>query len=333
MTTATGAPAVAVPVLKSLLSADALAGVVEQAYGLADVRCQLIKAVTLDTYKVLSRSGPFVLRVYPAARRTEDEVRGELEFLVRLDESGIPVTVPVARPDGSCYIALDAPEGTRFGVLFGFAAGQPLSDKPTPENLRAYGALLARVHQAADAMPPIGSRAPLTVEELVDESLEELLRAFGARSSAGYMGRYAAEMVRPVIAALPTEPPAYGFCHGDPGTGNALVTSDGRITLLDFDFCGPAWRAHDLAVALNDIPEDEARHFLDGYRGARPLPADEAAAIPHLQAAHYLWVLAMRTRYLNEWGTFVFPEQRVIQTFGKIESLVARLKKARAAKV
>jgi Ser/Thr protein kinase RdoA (MazF antagonist) len=322
---------VAVPILKSLLSADALAEVVAREYGLEDVRCQLIKAVTLDTYMVRSRSGSFALRVYPAVRRTEEEVRGELEFLVRLDAAGVPVTVPVALPDGSRYLPLAAPEGTRFGVLFGFAAGQGLNERLLPENLRGYGALLARMHQAADAMPPIPARPALTLEELVDRPLEVLVRAFGARSSAGSMGRYAAALVRPVIEALPVEAPVYGFCHGDPGTSNALVTSDGRLTLLDFDFCGPAWRAHDLAVAMNDVPDENVKDFLDGYRGVRPLSADEVTSIPSFQAAHYLWLLAMRTRYLNEWGTFIFPEEQVIRTFARIEGLVAKLKKPAAA--
>jgi Ser/Thr protein kinase RdoA (MazF antagonist) len=322
---------VAVPILKSLLSADGLAEVIGREYGLEDVRCQLIKAVTLDTYMVRSRAGSFALRVYPAERRTEDEVKGELEFLVRLDAAGIPVTVPVARADGSRYLALAAPEGTRLAVLFGFAAGQALAERPSADSLRAYGALLARMHQAADAMPPIPARPALTVETLVDAPLEELVRAFGSRSSAGSMGRYAAALVRPVIAELPLEAPVYGFCHGDTGTGNALVTSDGRLTLIDFDFCGPGWRAHDLAVAMNDIPDAFASAFLDGYREVRPLSAEEVESIPHFQAAHYLWVLGMRTRYLNEWGTFIFPEQRVIQTFGRIEALVSRLKKSRPA--
>lgn len=317
---------VAVPILKSLLSADALGEVIAREYGLEDVRCQLIKAVSLDTYQVRSRSGSFALRVYPAARRTEAEVRGELEFLLRLDAAGIPVTAPVARPDGSHLLPFDAPEGTRLGVLFGFAAGQALSDRPTLDHLRAYGALLARLHQAADALPPIPARPALTLETLVDEPLEVLLRAYGPRSSAGAMGRYAASLVRPVIEALPLDAPAYGFCHGDPGTDNALVASDGRITLLDLDFCGPAWRAHDLAVAVNDVPEDGARALLAGYGSVRPLPDEEAASIPSFQAAHYLWLLAIRTRYLNEWGSFLFPEERVIQTFTRIEWLVSRLK-------
>ena len=327
-----GAPrGIAVPILKSLLSADGLAQVIAREYGLEDVRCQLIKAVTLDTYMIRSRSGSFALRVYPAVRRSEDEVRGELEFLVRLDAAGIPVTPPVARPDGSRYLPLEAPEGTRLGVLFAFAAGAPLNERPLPEHLRAYGAVLARMHQAADAMGPLPPRPALTVRELVDEPLEVLLGAFGARSSAGAMGRYATALVRPVIAALPLEAPVYGFCHGDPGTSNALVTADGRLTLLDFDFCGPAWRAHDLAVAVNDVPDEQAKDLLAGYQGVRPLSADEAASIPSFQAAHYLWLLAMRTRYLNEWGSFIFSEERVIQTFAKIEGLVAKLKQPRAA--
>lgn len=318
---------VAVPILKSLLSADALGEVIAREYGLEEVRCQLIKAVSLDTYLVRSRSGSFALRVYPAARRTEAEVQGELEFLVRLEAAGIPVTSPVARPDGSRYLAFQAPEGTRFGVLFAFAAGQELSERRQPEHLRAYGALLARLHQAADAMPPIPSRPALTVEALVDEPLEVLLRAYGARSSAGSMGRYAAALVRPAIAALPLEAPVYGLCHGDPGTSNALVTSDGRLTLLDFDFCGPAWRAHDLAVAVNEVPEANEKDLLEGYGSVRPLSDDEVASIPSFQAAHYLWLLAMRTRYLNEWGSFIFSDERVIHTFSRIEALVSRLKK------
>ena len=322
---------VAVPILKSLLSADGLAEVVAREYGLEDVRCHLIKAVTLDTYMVRSRSGSFALRVYPAVRRTEAEVQGELEFLVRLEAAGIPVTAPVALPDGRRYLPLEAPEGTRLAVLFGFAPGHGLNERPQPEHLRAYGALLARVHQVADAMPPIPARPALTLEELVDEPLEVLLRAFGARSSAGSMGKYAAALVRPAIAALPLEAPVYGFSHGDPGTSHALVTSDGRLTLLDFDFCGPAWRAHDIAVAINDVPSENAKDLLGGYQSVRPLSADEEASIPHFQAAHYLWLLAMRTRYLNEWGSFVFSEERVIQTFTRIEALVAKLKKPRMA--
>ncbi|HEX5724522.1 MAG TPA: phosphotransferase [Longimicrobiaceae bacterium] len=312
----------AVPVLKSLLSAEGLAEVVAREYGLEEVRCELLKAVTLDTYRVRSRTGSFALRVYPAQRSAAAEVRGELEFLARLDAAGVPVPVAVPRADGGLLLVLEAPEGARLAVLFGFAPGQALGDRLTPESLRAYGALLARLHQAADAMPPLPGRPALTVEALVDRPLDELVRAYGTRSSAAAVGRHAAAAVRPVIAALPQDPPVYGLCHGEPGTNNVLTTADGRLTLLDFEFCGPGWRAHDLAVAVNDLPAAGARDFLEGYRDVRTLTGEELEAIPHFQAAHYLWVLAMRARHLNEWGAYLFPEPLVVQTFAKIEALV-----------
>lgn len=330
MTTLAGAPSVAVPIAKSVFSAEALAALVQEAYGLADVRCRLLNTVMLDSYEVRAGDGRYFLRVYPAVRSTAEMVLGEMEFLERLDQAGIPVTAPVARADGGRLLALEAPEGTRHAGLFGFAPGQPLHEKIRADNLRAYGALLARLHDAADAMPPIPSRPGLTVEQLVDEPLEELLRALGPRSSAGYMGRYTAEVVRPAIAELSMEAPVYGLCHGDPGTGNAMITSEGRFTLTDFDVCGPSWRAHDLAVVLNDVSDELGKHVLAAYQEVRPLSPEELAAIPHLQAAHFLWVLGMRARHLNEWGEFVFPEGRVIQVFGRVETLVSKLKKGRA---
>lgn len=323
----TAAPTrVAVPILRSLVSADALAPVLEEAYGLAGVRVELIKAMTLDTYKVRSRSGAFALRIH-AARRSEEEVRGELEFLSYLEGAGISVGAPVVRPDGSRFLALEVPEGTRYAALFPFAPGVPMGDmtSPEPARVREYGAMLARLHGAADAMPSPPRRPTLGMAELVDEPAEALLRVFGPYSSGGLITQHALEKIRPSIAALPTTAPAWGLCHGDTGPGNVLVTRDGKLTLIDFDFCGPGWRAHDLAAFFNDASPESARAFGEGYQSVRELLPEEREAMIPLQAAHLLWVLGMRMRYLNEWGSWIFSEQKVIQTFQKMEGLLARI--------
>ena len=318
---------VAVPILRSLVSADALAPVLEEAYGLAGVRVELIKAMTLDTYKVHSRSGAFVLRIYPAARRSEEEVRGELELLSYLDAAGISVGAPVVRPDGSRFLALEVPEGTRCAALFPFAPGVPMGamSSPEPALVREYGAMLARLHGAADAIPSPPPRPALGIAELVDEPAEALLRVLGPYSSGGLMTRHALEKIRPAIAALPAAAPAWGLCHGDTGPSNVLVARDGKLTLIDFNFCGPGWRAHDLAAFFNDASPESAMAFGEGYQSVRELLPEEREAIIPLQAAHLLWVLGMRMRYLNEWGSWIFTDQRVIQTFQKIEGLVDRI--------
>jgi len=323
----TAAPTrVAVPILRSLVSADAMAPVLEEAYGLSGVRVELTRAMTLDTYRVQSRSGTFALRIYPAAR-SEEEVRGELDFLTYLAAQGIAVGAPVARTDGSRILALEVPEGTRHAVLSPFPAGISLGQMadPEPAYVRSYGEMLARLHQAADGMPTPPSRPALGMAELVDGPAEELIRALGPYSSGGLLAQVALEKIRAPIAALPATAPAWGFCHGDTGPANVMVTRDGRLTLTDFDLCGPGWRAHDIAAFFNDVTDEGARMFGEGYTSVREVGREEREAIVPLQVARLLWLLAMRTRHLNEWGTWLFPEVQVIQTFQKMEALLARL--------
>jgi Ser/Thr protein kinase RdoA (MazF antagonist) len=324
----TAAPTrVSVPILRSLVSADAMAPVLEEAYGLSGVRVELIKALTLHTYRVQSRSGAFALRIYPASR-SEREVRGELEFLAYLAAEGLAVGAAVARPDGSRFLALEVPEGTRYAALFPFAPGVSMDHmaRPEPAHLRAYGEMLARLHQAADAMPTPPPRPALGMAELVDGPAEELLRVLGPYSSGGLVTQLALDKIRGPIAALPAAAPVWGLCHGDTGPGNVLVTRDGRLTLIDFEFCGPGWRVHDIAAFFNDVSDESARTFGEGYTSVRAVTQEEREAIVPLQAAHLLWVLAMRMRHLNEWGSWLFSEAQVIHTFQKMEGLLARLR-------
>jgi Ser/Thr protein kinase RdoA (MazF antagonist) len=67
-----------------LKSADALAPIIAQAYALDDARCQLIKSAMLDTYLVTAATGPAILRIYPAHRRTETQILAELDVLAYL---------------------------------------------------------------------------------------------------------------------------------------------------------------------------------------------------------------------------------------------------------
>src|SRR5689334_5298622 len=87
-------------VRRSILSADVLAPLVAQAYGLEGVRCQLIKSAMLDTYQIAAATGLAILRVYPAQRRTETEILAELDLLDYLQASGVAVSTPIRKLDG-----------------------------------------------------------------------------------------------------------------------------------------------------------------------------------------------------------------------------------------
>ena len=80
-----------------------------------------------------------------------------------------------------------------------------------------------------------------------------------------------AEILQAKIPELSKEKLSYGMIHGDVIRANALVADDGRVTILDFDFCGFGWRAYDVAsylLTIRNTPQEKdfEKAFLEGYK-------------------------------------------------------------------
>ena len=326
------------PVTRSLLAPTALAETIVSAYGLDGVRCRLIKATIRDVYRVDADQGPAVLIVYRHGRRTAEEIAAELDLLDDLAGRGPAVEVSVAPAlrtlAGERMIALPAPEGTRYAVLFRFVGGRLLERSPEPALARRYGQIVARLHGLTDASPALASvvaaRAPLDAALLVDRSLEQAATFLGDRPADLEALRRAAGLLRRRLAALPREAPGYGLIHGDVIPTNVLVTPDGGLTLLDFDFCGPGWHAFDVATYLHVARDDRSteasgRDFLAGYQDVRPLADWELAAIPLFVAVRELFRLGNWGPRVEEWGTRAFPEEMLAQHLAWIREAVDRL--------
>jgi Ser/Thr protein kinase RdoA (MazF antagonist) len=313
-----------IPVQRSILSAEALAPIVAQTYGLDRVRCQLIKSAMLDTYQILAATGPGILRIYPAQRRTTTAILAELDVLAHLHAAGLAVSTPILQLNGEQLLAVQTPEGVRYAALFTFAPGQPLSQQCTPPNARLFGHTLAQLHAIADTLAHPLARPPLDLSTLLDRSITALDHVFGQRSADWVWLQQVATAVRSHIAALPTEPPWYGLCHGDAGSANAHVSADGRLTLFDFDMCGVGWRAYDIATFCIDEPEAIVEACLEGYETVRPLTAAERAAIPWFQIMQSIWVLGLRADYVNEWGSALLSDRLVNHIFTFIKQTIER---------
>ncbi|MBZ0288279.1 MAG: phosphotransferase, partial [Anaerolineae bacterium] len=304
-----GNPMAYFPVVRSVLDAEALADLIEPAYDLSGARCQLIKAMILDTYRVTVANGFYMLRIYPHKRRSLPEIQAELDFLLHLAGQGVPVSAPIPQKQGAYALSIPAPEGVRYGALFTYAPGEPLSQVSDLAIIQAYGRTIAQIHTAADAytLPPGLARAPLDLEMLMERPLRDLEREFPQRAEDWAFLRQVGEIIRPQIAALPRENPQYGLLHGDVGRENAHVTADGKLTVFDFDFCGPGWRAYDIGTFLIDEPEEVQQAFLSGYQDVRRLEPLEQGTIPLFQILQHIWVLGIRADYVNEWGSAFFP--------------------------
>lgn len=313
------------PVQHSILAAVHLAELLGMQYGFSVRNCRLLKSVLAETYMVDSDQGARILRVYPANDRSRPVVNGELAYLDHLWQAGLSVAVPIARQDGALVTALNAPEGERLAVLFSYATGISLRQQFTPVNVRALGQLTAAIHRHAEAMAVPPDRPPLDWQALIALPLGHLKPVLAHRPGDWQKLRNLADWMQPHLAAIPLNPPFYGFIHGDLSAGNAHVDDHGRVTLFDFDFCGPGWRIYDVATFLINTPPAPAAAFLEGYESLRALSPTEHAALPAAQIARQIWMLGSRGRYLNQIGLAHFQDSFLDRVLASIDRAAAQL--------
>ena len=297
-----------VRVSKSFIEEAERISAVEEEYGLQHVRFQLITATMRDVYVVTSDVGLRILMIYRHGARTRDEIDAEWQFVDFLDRSGISVAPAVRRRNGEYTVSFHAPEGVRCGVLTIYAEGEHLRRRPSAQAVRWYGSAIARIHVLSDSMPISLHRPANDVSTIVRESIA----AFGAvvtdrPDDLAYLQTCGSILCRKA-EELPQEPPSYGMIHGDAIRANALVSDEGQVTIIDFDLCGPGWRAYDVASYLYTVrhtPEEAEFEsaFLDGYSTVRPLSSSDERKLPVFEAVRAIFSIGIPAMNVSHWGS------------------------------
>lgn len=311
-----------VPAAWSVLDTNALATELQARYPLATpASCELLKAGVNDTYLVRTASGLGVYRLYQLNWRSEAAVAWELALLAHLGAQDIPVSS--ARPDqtGALHHWLLTPEGPRIGALFDFAPGQPPPFEDAEqgaEQARAFGASVARLHDAMQTFEQPAGRPPLDLVHLIDEPLAQVLPLLEGRpDDAAYLADLA-QRTRAQLAELAGAGLTRIVCHGDLHGGNVHLHG-GVLTHFDFDCGGPGWLAYDLAVfwwdnRLNTKSPELWPAFLAGYGPARLAPVDHAA-LPWFVVARTIWLLGLQVGFRRRFGAAFFSGPAYWQEF------------------
>ena len=243
-----------------------------------------------------------------------------LNLMTHLAQRGLPVPNPVALPDGSTWLSVQA----KPAVLVNRLRGQSLS-QPSPGQCAALGQMLARLHLAgrdyAGRQPHLrglswwNDVAPQVRTHLNAEQLSLL------QSELAYQNHIAATAA---YAALPR-----GAIHADLFRDNVLFSGDAVSGLFDFYFAGVDSWLFDLAVCLNDwcmeplsaqpLPE-HYRQLLGGYHRVRPLCAAERQLLAAMlrAAALRFWLSRLWDYYLPRDAHLLKPHdpthfERVLQ--------------------
>lgn len=140
-----------------------------------------------------------------------------------------------------------------------------------------------------------------------------------------------ATLILPRLEALPQAKPYYGLIHGDVIRANAQIADDGTMTILDFDLCGPGWRAYDIAsylIVIKGLPDEAALEaaFLGGYEQIRPITGVEREALPVFEAVRHIFSIGIPAMNVNHWGSaylYAFLDQSLEQLRERMKSLLS----------
>ena len=298
------------PVKHSTLDENALTEWALSCYPLREpVRCRFLRKSMSDVYLIDTRDAAYILKVYMHDRHSRHELEAEVGFLNDLLDQDIPVAAPIANNDGAYLNEIDAPEGTRYAVLFDAITG----DEPQETNLthsRSFGQLAGRMHNCADRLARKYDRWHLDDKYFVEESLNRIRPYLQHREKdLEYLSALGSELMARLRGLVSRESPEYGLCHGDLHTGNARFDKNGRLTLFAFDSFGYGWRAIDIGVYhvsydWLDLSEETRREkarfweaFVEGYNTERPLSSNELVVAQLCLPVRHLELMGLAVRY------------------------------------
>ena len=321
------------PASYSTLSDMALAFMVSERYGLADVTCELLLRGVGDTYLLASAGERYILRAYRSSHRSLLQIRAEVELLSALKRAGVPAAYPIADLAGGEIQAVEAVEGTRYLVLFNYAPGQAVAIL-SESQLRMLGHQMARFHEVSSTITLSDKRWSFDFETTLRRPIEMLKHAFREDPEGYAWVKEAAGKAEQALNELGVSGFPAGYCHFDFLPKNFHFDGD-SLTFFDFDFLGYGWLVYDIMIFWEHLcldvhfgrmkqgEADEAYAiFLKAYGEVRPLSAAELKAVPWLSLCWWLFYMGFHTTH-DQFYPFVQPAHLKLR-LGLIRQLMER---------
>ncbi|MBD3836160.1 homoserine kinase [Brevundimonas sp.] len=271
----------------------------------------IAEGVENTNYRLETDRGRFVLTLFEG-RTDEASLPFCLGLTAHLADRGFPAPRPVADRAGGWLGRLNG----RAAAVIEWRTGAWLR-QPSPADQAAAGAVLARLHQAAEGYAgrranPVGPAAWRRLAE----------RCAGAAKGEDrlLLDRVEAALARlgdPFADELPV-----GAIHADYFPDNVLF-EDGAVSgVIDFYFGCTGALAYDLAIALSAwgfdadgrAMPDTLAAFQRGYEAVRPLSEAERDALPRLgEAAALRFTLTrLHDRIFHDPSNLVTPKDPAV---------------------
>jgi homoserine kinase type II len=193
-----------------------------------------------------------------------------------LDGKGLPVSAPVAAAEGGLQVEVDGVSLCLQREVVG-----DLLDTTDADQVRAAGAVLARLHDALAVYPDIGR-----IPDLVDPSTPLATQLTGWLDSCPqYLTATAREALSWLVADAPGDPLPTQLVHGDFRAANVLCARSDVAAVIDFEEARLDHRVVELARSAvmlgtrfrdwGPVSAEVRAGFLDGYQSESQLNSAE----------------------------------------------------------
>jgi Ser/Thr protein kinase RdoA (MazF antagonist) len=304
------------PVTNSNLSATHIGLFLQAKYSLSkDTKCQLIKAGINDTYLVTDNLEKFIFRVYSLNWRSKTEIDEEIKLLNQLKENAISISYPLSDKENNYIQILNAPEGDRFAVLFTFASGEKLHIISQETHFQ-IGQLMARLHKITNKQQL--NRIDYSPKIILVDSLKKISSFLTSDTEEMSFMKSAQTYLLKEFENANISEIRQGIVHLDIWFDNLNITSDNKVTIFDFDFCGNGWLCLDIAyyiLQLHNIEKYEEKDyqpkvesFIKGYESVTPIRGEEKRLIPILGVSLYFFYLGVQCQRYDNWSNSFLSE-------------------------
>ena len=295
------------------LTPDRILDAIENAGYRCTGRCLALNSMENRVYEVeivldhepKSPSERFVVaKFYRPGRWTREQILEEHDFLLDLEQAGLPVVAPWDVDDDGGTLA-ELTDAKIFYAIFPKRGGR-IPDEVTPDLAGRMGSLLARIHNVG-AEHAAEHRLTLDTDSYGLANLDYLLETDAIAPHVRQRYTQTVERICDIAAPWFDEAPMQRI-HGDCHLGNILLHPDEGLRMVDFDDMVRGPCAQDLWLLAPGRGDERAQLWstlLENYGQFRDFPTDTQRLVEPLRALRFVHFSAWIAR---RWDDPAFPE-------------------------
>lgn len=191
----------------------------------------------------------YILRFTPSSHRSQNQIIGELDWILYLYNNGVSVSKPILSINGERTEVVEYSDLTYTVTSFVKAEGRKIGYPECLSDTKLYynlGQITGKIHALSKKYIPKDetTRRHDWSQNYYLQNVEKFVPL-----SQPQIHIACQKLIEKIKNSLPKDINSYGLIHGDIGVGNFVINQRG-ITLFDFEDAQYSWFVEDISIPL-----------------------------------------------------------------------------------